>query len=107
MTGGVRTPPSKGSAYGRTILAEQGIAQRVISSEVKTGSVLINSYTGDDDNEGNEGVIYIGFDEDVDDESGFPLEPGQSIGLDIQNRSQGIWAYAEVPGDQVRFIATN
>lgn len=102
---GIRTPPSEGH-YDNVVLAEQE-PTRVVPSDLNTGSVLIKSYAGDDDNVGNKGVIYLGFDEDVSDENGMPIEPGEGIGFDIQNQSQGIWAYPEVMGDQVRVITTN
>jgi len=103
---GIRTPPSAGH-YGRVVLAEQE-PLRVVPSDLSTGSVLVKAFAGDDSGQSaNQGVVYIGFDDEVSDENGMPLEPGEGVGFDIQNESQGIWAYPEVPGDQVRVITTN
>lgn len=107
MSNGTRVPPSTGSGYGRTIIDSDFEARRVIPSDIRTGSVIIHAYDGDESNTGNQGVVYVGFDSDVDDSSGFPLEPGDSLSIDIQNRSQGIWAYAEESGDELRYMATN
>jgi hypothetical protein len=100
MPGGLRTPPSNGSYYGSTVASGAGDVVRVIPEAIETGSFIVRAWN-------NSGPIYIGWDEEVDDISGFPLEDGQSLTMDLDASDQGIYFFAPAVGDSVRVLATN
>lgn len=103
---GIRTPPTSGRDYGRIVLQEFTEQNDVTPTEIpvpdrSTGSVAIRA------SEVNDGAVYIGFDDDVDLESGFPLYRRDSIGIELNLRSQSIYVVADNNADEVRYIITN
>lgn len=68
--------------------------------EQKTGSFIIRAWN-------NAGVIYIGFNEDVDTNDGFPMEDGDIISIDLDSQAEDVFFYAQNAGDQIRYITVN
>lgn len=98
---GVRTPPTDGSYYGPVILPDEGDLARVVPDGINTGSIAIKCISTSES-------VYLGWDQDVDETEGFPLEEGESLSLDLDSDSQGIWAYSTTSDpDELRVIATN
>lgn len=54
----------------------------------KTDSIVVRSLPGNGD------ITYIGWDSDVDSGSGFPLEAGDSLSVEIDVSSQEVYAIA-------------
>jgi hypothetical protein len=54
----------------------------------------------------NGGIIYIGWDEELTVDNGFPLSAGNTVAFDMDNSRQVLYAVADTAGDEVRYIAT-
>lgn len=100
MVEGLRSPPTAGVFSGEVILPDSNDPTRIPIDEDKTGSVAIRAWD-------NQGVVYVGWTSEVDQDSGFPLEDGQTLSLDIDLRGEDVWMVPEVEGDSVRVISTN
>lgn len=97
---GLNQPPTDGTGYGSSSL-EQNDATRVLPADLDTGTYSVRAPTG------NSGPVFIGWDGDVDDASGFPLYAEDAWSVDIDNASQNLYAYTTNAGDELRYIATN
>lgn len=101
MTGGsgLKVVSADGRYYGAVTIASNNSTARVLSSDVETGSVAVRAP------ETNDEPVYIGFDDDADSNSGFPLYAGDVVSLDINSSYQGLWVYAEFSGQEIRVMA--
>lgn len=93
-------PATVGLDYGRQQLESVTEPERVFSLGNKSLSIAIRA------NPGNSGIVYLGFDGDVSTDTGFPLESGDSISIDMDVNKQNIWAIPDTANDDVRFIVT-
>lgn len=102
-TQGLEHPSTRGAGYGRTAppSIEEGTAVSVMPIGEQTGSIIMKT------EENNQGRIFIGWDTEVDNTDGFPLSPGNSITIAIDNSSQNVYCVAEFEGDIVRYLAIN
>jgi len=103
---GLRTPSTKGVEYGRVVFEAFTSGNSVEPTEVfspieDTGSVALKCP------ETNSGAIFIGWDDDVDLEEGFPLYAKDGVSFDLNTNSQPIYAVANTSADQLRVISTN
>lgn len=103
---GLRVPPTNGTEYGRVLFQAYTDTNDIEPTQVfdptqDVGSIAIRCPAS------NNGAVYIGWDEDVNTDNGFPLYKRDSFGLDLNVKSQPIYAVAEVDADEVRVIATN
>lgn len=109
---GLRVSPTEGKEYGSVMVGE-GEAVRLIPPDVKTGAVIIKVYSAGPDEDDPEFDpdetynIYFGWDDQVDESNGMPLEEGESLSIEIDNSSQGVWAYGTEDTDEVRIMAIN
>lgn len=74
-------------------------AERVVPIGDETASVAIAAHPD------NSGIIYVGFDDEMSEDSGFPLVAGTTLSMDIDANQEGIFALADTIGDEVRWIA--
>ena len=88
-----------GVAYGREVIESTSSAERIFDLGLETRSVLIQANPGNSDN------IFLGWDGDVDSNSGIILEPGDTITIDIDLNVQNVWAIAASSNDDLRFLA--
>ena len=95
---GLRVPPSAGE-NGAIVAVQDNSVQRAIPAGIETGSFALRAW---DNNE----TIYIGYDETVDDATGFPMEDGEVISVDLNAAVQGVFFFAEQAGDGIRYITT-
>ena len=100
MTEGLRVAPSAGAFYGEVILPDENEPTQVSGGDVPTGSLAIRAWD-------NVGTVYIGWDSDVDEDNGFPLDEGETLSVDINLDSEDMWILPETAGDSVRIISTN
>lgn len=98
---GLRTPANDGKDYGEYVIPNPPEPDELFQVPVRTGSVSIIAHPN------NSGWIYIGWDDEVDSQSGFILTAGMSISVDLDIRSQEIFITGDTSGDSVRYIATN
>lgn len=103
---GLRTPPSDGRENKRVLLEEyteeNDVEPTLVTDpSISTGSIALRAPTS------NEGVVFIGWGEDVDLENGFPTYAGDSIGIEIDAASQNIYAVADTAADELRVLTTN
>lgn len=98
---GINTPSNEGRAYTSVTLDTAGEPESLLPATTETGSVAIKAWnlTGD--------AVYIGWDDQVTIATGFPIEDGQSISLELDNSEQQIWAVSEQDGEAVKILATN
>lgn len=96
---GKSVPATSGVAYGREVIESTSSAERIFDLGLETSSVLIQANPNNSDN------LFIGWDEDVDSDSGVILEPGDTITIDIDLNVQNVWAIAASSNDDLRFLA--
>lgn len=99
-TTGRNPAANTGAGYDRTLFTTANDPERIIGVGIETSSVLLRT------NPDNNGVIYVGFDDDVTTSNGFPMEPGDAITISIDVAEEGIWAVADTQNDDIRWIAT-
>lgn len=103
MTGGSvgapDAPSNNGIGPDSIEFAIANNAQRVVPLNTEVEEVAIRAMPG------NEGLIYIGFSEDVTADTGFFLEASDSITLKVDTNQQGVYAMADTVGDELRWIA--
>lgn len=99
-TSGQEPPSNRGAGYDRVLFTNTNEPERLISAATETSSVLLRT------NPDNNGVIYVGFDDDVTTQTGFPMEPGDAITISIDVAEEGIWGVADTQNDDLRWIAT-
>jgi len=73
----------------------------VLNTNRATGSVSVRAP------DTNIAPVFIGFDDDVTRDNGFPLYPRDAVGLDLNLRQQEIYVVAAEDADEVRYIVTN
>lgn len=95
---GKDTPSTEGVGYGRQVFSTAQDAERIFALGQETGAVLVRA------NPDNSDDIYVGFDDDVDNNNGFPLQKGESIEMDMDIDKQNLWGYAMSANDDVRFL---
>lgn len=103
-TSGPEQPATKGEGYGSKQLSTTGPngADTIFPAGLDSGSVIIRAHP---DNSSN---VYIGFDDSLTASgSGFPLEPGDSITIDLKVVDQNVWLLVSSSGDEVRWLAVN
>lgn len=98
---GLPVPPNDGRAYTAVTLDAASEPEQLLPSTTQTGSVVIRAWTVSGD------AVYIGWDDDVTPSTGFPLEQGDTLSIQIDNEQQSIWAVGESAGDELRVIAIN
>jgi len=97
---GLNQPATSGEGYGQTDVGS-GDAVLAIPAGVESGSYVVRAL------ESNSGPLWFGWDEDVDDSTGFPLYPSNSLSADIDNSSQPLYVYSAAGGDTLAYIASN
>lgn len=99
--GGSEVPASEGAAYGRSELEGSNEPELLLPVGSETTSWILKAESG------NNSTIYVGWDEDVDVDTGFPLGPKESLSVDLNNVNQPVWGVSNDSGDAVRFIAVD
>jgi hypothetical protein len=97
-TSGKNKPATSGTTYGRQVLESTTEAERIFSLGIESTSVLIQA------NPNNSDVVYVGWDNSVDADSGVILEAGTSISLDVDLSQQNVFALPASADDDVRFL---
>ena len=97
---GLDQPATDGTGYDAQDLPNQE-ATRVMPADLESGSYLVLAHPD------NSGIIYIGWDDDVDDSNGTPLSANTGVSIDLDNEAQNLFAYADTGGDTISFLATN
>ena len=92
-------PSNEGFGPGGVAFVSTDEAERLVPLGTETSTVAVKAL------EDNEGVIYVGYTDDVDSSNGFPLSAGQGVSFDLDANQQGIFAAADTVGDEVRWIA--
>lgn len=87
---------NKGAGYGSVTLNDTSSGTRIVDLGIETESIAIKAV---------DGKIYIGFDDQVDDTNGYPLDEGQGISFDLDVDQDGLFAFPETSGNEVRWIA--
>lgn len=100
-TSGIDTPATDGTAYGATTAPAANENGIILPAGTQTGSYIITAP------QGNGGTVYLGWDSDVDNNTGLPLLPGRSISVDLDNSRQEIYGYFTNGTDELRYLATN
>jgi len=103
---GINIPATEGEEYGSIpfeAFTPSGSVTptRVFDPSLDSRSVAMRAP------ETNSGAIFIGWDNEVDLTNGYPLYPGDPFSVDLNVEAQGIFAVAEVTGDEIRIITTN
>lgn len=99
-TGQVK-PATKGETYGRVVLESTSSAERIFALSTDSLSALIQAHPDNTDN------IFIGWDSDVDSDSGIVLEPGSNISIDVDLDEQNMWAIPASADDELRVLVTS
>lgn len=97
--GGQEQPDTEGIGPDQEALSTSENPTLLVEAE--TTSIAVSADPGNTD------PIYIGFSENVDDTTGFPLAPGAGISFDLDCSSAPIWAHAVTDGDVISFIGTS
>jgi hypothetical protein len=92
-----QTASNKGAGYDGKTLNSTTDPERLVSIGTETRSIAIIAETG---------RIYVGFDDNLDSDNGFPLDEGVSISLDLDVNQEDIYVLPEASGNDVRWIAT-
>lgn len=98
---GSEKPPTDGTEYGVVSLSAVGEPELVFQLGTESKTVAIRA------EEGNNSQIYLGWDDDVDSNNGFPLYQGEMITMELDVSSQEIYMDGDSVGDSVRVIAIN
>lgn len=91
-------PATSGKSYGREVLESAGDAERLFAIGTDSLSILIQANPDNSDN------IFIGWDDEVDSNTGIILEPGDVIGMDLDVENQNVWAVSAAANDDLRFM---
>lgn len=100
MLEGRPVPATDGVFSGETILPEEGSPTELAPDPDHTGSIAIRAWE-------NEGPVFIGFGEDVDENNGFPLMDGETLTFELNLATASLYAVPQVAGDSVRIISIN
>lgn len=91
-------PDTVGVGPGQHII-DTGTTPNVILNE-EVGSIALNTPST------NNGTVYVGYSDSLDDTTGFIMEAGSGLSLDLDTSEQAIWVYGTSDGDIVSFIGT-
>lgn len=99
-TSGKSVPASEGADYGKEEVSTINDAAAVgdLSTETKSIAVIAP--------EGNSGLVYVGWDDDLTTSNGFELAAGTGISFDLDNSQQQIFFAGDTIGDELRYIST-
>lgn len=100
-TTGKDVPSNEGADYGFMQFVEANDPDNVMDPTLETDSWILRGHPE------NDGVIYIGWDDDVTVRTGFPISAGDAVAIDMDNSKQVIYAVADTVGDELRYIATS
>jgi hypothetical protein len=100
-TSGKDVASNEGAGYGVKVFVNSNDPDNVMDPTLETESWILRAHPQ------NEGIIYLGWDEDVTTENGFPLSAGDASSMDMDNSKQVIYAVADTAGDELRYIATS
>lgn len=100
-TTGKDVASNEGAGYGAKQFTNSHDSDNVMDPTLETESWIIRAHPE------NEGIIYIGWDEEVNEDNGFPLSRGDATTMDMDNSKQVIYAVADTAGDELRYIATS
>lgn len=98
-TTGKQSPSTVGTDYNAETFSDADESQSVFDLETQSGSIIVRAHPD------NDGIVYLGWDEEVTTENGFPLEAGDAITVDINVGSQGLFGVADTDGDELRYMA--
>ena len=98
-TGTQDVPINEAEDYDRVQFATANDEQRVIDLNDETQVVILVAHPN------NSGIIYVGFDDEVTDNTGLPLASGGSTVLPIDASTLGVFALADTIGDELRYAA--
>lgn len=90
---------NKGEAYGAEVLESTSEPEPIFNLGVESGSIAIRAHPN------NSGIIYVGWDDQVDSTTGFPLNAGESISMELDVSNQEVYAIPDTGNDEVRVIA--
>lgn len=93
--------PSNSGDYGVESFTSADEAERLVDLGNETESILVLAPPG------NGGIIYLGFDDEVDSNNGIPLDAGSGVSFDIDTDQLGLFAAADTIGDEARWIYTS
>lgn len=101
MAGGASNSvaPTEGTEYDQKLFENGGQSHEISDIGDKSKSIIIRSH------EDNEGKIYLGWDEEVNDTNGFYLKPDEFISMDMDIDSQSVWIYTVEDNEIVMILA--
>lgn len=100
-TEGLDQPSTNGEGFNVEDLNAANDPQRIFPLDIESGSIIIRAAPG------NAGNVHIGFDDTVSVNNGLMLEPGDTIGFDLDVSEQNIFFVGNNAGDEVRWMAIN
>lgn len=100
-TTGKDVASNEGAGYGVKQFVEAHDVDNVMDPTMETESWILRAHPD------NQGIIYLGWDDDVTEDNGFPLSPGDATTMDMDNSKQVVYAIADTSGDELRYIATS
>lgn len=93
-------PSNEAAGYGVLNIGEvDGDPQRVVDIGTETNSIIVRAPSE------NGGVVYVGFDDDLDVSNGFPLTAGDAVSFDVDTNQQGVFVVGDTTGDEIRWLA--
>lgn len=92
-------PATQGTEYSQELLSNAGEAYEIEDIGDNSSSIIIRAH------EQNEGKIYIGWDENVNDSNGFYLKPDDIITIDMDIDSQSIFMYPVNSNEVIMYLA--
>lgn len=101
MSSELSQPSTEGTGYGSTVLDSANTPKRIFEVGQQSGSIIMRADLS------NSNPIFLGFDDNVTVNNGFPLEAGDSISIDLDVRSQDIFFVGAGAGDSIRWLAIN
>lgn len=90
--------PDNNAANGQEIIQNADQPQVLLTED--SGSVAVQAHPD------NNGTIYIGFSDDVDSITGFPLAAGSGVSMDLDVSEQPLWVVSSTVGDVAAWILT-
>lgn len=85
---------------GQVAITAGGTAQQMPMVGGSTGGVRIKAHSG------NTGMIYLGSDDTVDDETGYELDAGESLDLEVLNLGR-LWIMGDTTADRLSWVSVN
>jgi hypothetical protein len=94
--------PASDGRFNEAVVITEGAnsdsATDITPSVKDTSTVVVRAWD-------NSGPVYVGWSEEVDGSTGFPIKSGESLSVDLNTGEQSFYAVADNPGDSVRVIA--